>query len=135
MQNSGCTFGQLHCVVPSLIVDVSLIFKVQKKLSIGHYREQQRQNILLKILNRERSGYFNYEKLKSHIKIPYKEIPTSLAFCLKDIVPVCYLENHIFMGLTACGQFLIKTLIWVKIISYLNCMIESYTQHLQCHLV
>jgi DDB1- and CUL4-associated factor 15 len=56
----------------------------------------------------QRNGYFNSGDLKSHEKIPYKEVPSSLAFCLKDIVPVCYLENHIFMGLTSCGQFLIS---------------------------
>lgn len=76
--------------------------------SAGHrLKQKSAENIIFKILNRERSSFFNFPNLKSHSD-PYKEVPSALSFCLKDIVPICYLESHIFMGLTSCGQFLIR---------------------------
>lgn len=71
-----------------------------KKANKVHQIKQKKcsENIILKITNREKSGFFNASNnLKSHSS-PYKEIPSSLSFCLKDIVPICYLESHIFMG-------------------------------------
>lgn len=35
-------------------------------------------------------------------------MPERLRYCLRDILPFCYLEHHVFMGLTACGQFLVS---------------------------
>ncbi|XP_058057363.1 uncharacterized protein LOC131208582 [Anopheles bellator] len=66
------------------------------------------QNVLLKVLNREHSGYFTTGLNRRYHEEPFQEVPGHLQFCLKDIVPYCYLNNHIFMGLTSCGQFLLS---------------------------
>ncbi|XP_055607537.1 uncharacterized protein LOC129755166 [Uranotaenia lowii] len=66
------------------------------------------ENIALKVLNRQHCGYFSTGLNKRSHKVPYREVPEHLSFCLKEIVPYCYLQGHVFMGLTACGQFLIS---------------------------
>ncbi|XP_050087614.1 uncharacterized protein LOC126572392 [Anopheles aquasalis] len=66
------------------------------------------QNVLLKVLNREHSGYFSTGLNKRSHQQPYQEVPEHLQYCLKDIVPYCFLDGHIFMGLTSCGQFLLS---------------------------
>lgn len=70
--------------------------------------EDKRQNILLKLVHRQRTGHFTNHAKKQTRQAPFAKVPPHLSFCLKDIIPCCYLESHIFMGLTACGQFLIS---------------------------
>ncbi|XP_050068332.1 uncharacterized protein LOC126556847 [Anopheles maculipalpis] len=66
------------------------------------------QNVLLKVLNREHSGYLATGLNKRSHQQPFQEVPEQLQFCLKSIVPYCFLSGHIFMGLTSCGQFLLS---------------------------
>ncbi|EAT42239.1 AAEL006208-PA, partial [Aedes aegypti] len=66
------------------------------------------ENILLKVLNREHSGYFSTGLNKRSHREAFREVPSHLSFCLKEIVPYCYLQGHVFMGLSACGQFLLS---------------------------
>lgn len=66
------------------------------------------ENVLLKVLNREHCGYFSTGLNKRSHREAFREIPTHLSFCLKEIVPYCYLQGHVFMGLSACGQFLLS---------------------------
>ncbi|XP_040159586.1 uncharacterized protein LOC120898176 [Anopheles arabiensis] len=66
------------------------------------------QNVLLKVLTRQHSGYLASGLNKRSHEQPFPEVPEQLQFCLKSIVPYCYLNGHIFMGLTSCGQFLLS---------------------------
>ncbi|XP_039445838.1 uncharacterized protein LOC120425387 [Culex pipiens pallens] len=66
------------------------------------------ESVLLKVLNREHSGVFAGGLTRKSRELPFREVPEHLHFCLKEIVPYCYLQGHVFMGLTACGQFLIS---------------------------
>lgn len=64
-------------------------------------------SVLKKIFNRSATGYFNSTAThKSHQKSFTHE--SALKFCLKDIIPYGNLNDHIFMGLSACGNFLIS---------------------------
>ncbi|XP_055617132.1 uncharacterized protein LOC129762672 [Toxorhynchites rutilus septentrionalis] len=65
-------------------------------------------NVLLKVLNRQHSGFFSSGLNKRSHQAAFREVPEHLSFCLKEIVPYCYLQGHVFMGLSACGQFLIS---------------------------
>ncbi|XP_037027294.1 uncharacterized protein LOC119068035 isoform X2 [Bradysia coprophila] len=66
------------------------------------------QNVVYKLVNREQTGVFsNHQRIKSKQQA-YSTVPNRLSFRLKDIVPYCYLKGHVFMGLTACGQFLLS---------------------------
>lgn len=38
----------------------------------------------------------------------FERIPPRLRFCLMDIVPMPYLREHVFMGFSQCGQFLLS---------------------------
>ncbi|XP_019541474.3 uncharacterized protein LOC109412287 [Aedes albopictus] len=66
------------------------------------------ENVLLKVLNREHCGYFSTGLNKRSHREAFREVPAHLSFCLKEIVPYCYLKGHVFMGLSACGQFLLS---------------------------
>ncbi|XP_065079248.1 uncharacterized protein LOC135702160 [Ochlerotatus camptorhynchus] len=66
------------------------------------------ENVLLKVLNREHCGYFSTGLNKRSHREAFREVPEHLSFCLKEIVPYCYLQGHVFMGLSACGQFLLS---------------------------
>ncbi|XP_058463130.1 uncharacterized protein LOC131437654 [Malaya genurostris] len=66
------------------------------------------ENILLKVLNRQHCGYFNTGLNQRSNRAAFRQVPDHLSFCLKDIVPYCYLQGHVFMGLSACGQFLVS---------------------------
>lgn len=82
----------------------------EETASGGHSkcRKKRSVNVLHKIINRARSGFFNSSiNQKSNDKI-FTQIPSELKFCLKDIVPFCYLADHVFMGLSLCGTFLIS---------------------------
>jgi DDB1- and CUL4-associated factor 15 len=65
------------------------------------------QNILMKILNRESTGFFNQSQ-RSRCNNKELNRDTTLKICLKDIIPFRYLNDHIFMGLSSCGNFLIS---------------------------
>lgn len=80
-------------------------------------RKKKSVNVLQKVINRAQFGFFNSSIKRSNEKI-FTQIPSELKFCLKDIVPFCY-SDHVFMGLSLCGTFLI---------SYrrLNCENESF---------
>ncbi|XP_067617826.1 uncharacterized protein [Eurosta solidaginis] len=66
-------------------------------------------NLVQKIFNRERTGSFacktRYMLAPGRV---FDQVPNRLRFCLKDIVPNCFLQGHMFMGLSACGQFLLS---------------------------
>lgn len=68
----------------------------------------KRQNVLLKLMNQERTGYFSKSSLYKVKQPAFHQVPSRLSFCLKEIVPYCYLQGHVFMGLTICGQFLLS---------------------------
>lgn len=76
--------------------------------SFGGGAQDNHQNILVKLIHRQRSGYFSNHFKKKTRQLPFPVVPIQLSYCLKDIIPCCYLEGHIFMGLSACGQFLIS---------------------------
>lgn len=68
-------------------------------------KQQRQQTIFSKILNRSATGYFSSPitcKSNQETFTP-KECQK---ICLKDIIP--HLSDHIFMGLTSCGNFLIS---------------------------
>jgi DDB1- and CUL4-associated factor 15 len=71
-------------------------------------RKRSDENILLKLTNRSRFGFFNNSINKKSNDRTIKHIPPEMRFCLKDIVPFCYLTNQIYMGLSYCGNFLIS---------------------------
>ncbi|KAG7299849.1 hypothetical protein JYU34_016869 [Plutella xylostella] len=64
-------------------------------------------NIVHKLFNRE---IYGRTARKKHEKSPkmFERIPARLRFCLMDIVPINYLREHIFMGFSQCGQFLLS---------------------------
>lgn len=64
-------------------------------------------NVLKKILIRASSGYFNNLIINKSHQTTFKN-DSVLKFCLKDIIPFRYLTDHIFMGLSSCGNFLIS---------------------------
>ncbi|XP_055525747.1 uncharacterized protein LOC129718735 [Wyeomyia smithii] len=66
------------------------------------------ENVALKVLSRQHCGYFNTGLNKRSHQVAFREVPQYLSFCLKEIVPCCYLKGHVFMGLSACGQFLLS---------------------------
>lgn len=66
-----------------------------------------KQLILTKILNRSSSGFFNQSIHNKSNQTTFSNEP-ALKFCLKDIIPYRNLNDHIFMGLSSCGNFLIS---------------------------
>jgi hypothetical protein len=70
-------------------------------------RKRNSINILQKIINRQNTGFFNENITKKSNEYSFKHIPAELRFCLKDLIPFCYL-NQFFIGLTLCGNFLIS---------------------------
>lgn len=65
-------------------------------------------NWVIKILPFQQFGAFNSRQNGKSDELPFLKIPERLRFCLRDIVPYCYLDDHVFMGLTSCGQFLLS---------------------------
>uniref|UniRef100_A0A182JVS0 DDB1- and CUL4-associated factor 15 WD40 repeat-containing domain-containing protein n=1 Tax=Anopheles christyi TaxID=43041 RepID=A0A182JVS0_9DIPT len=51
------------------------------------------QNVLLKVLTRQHSGYLATGLNKRSHQQPFPEVPEQLQFCLKSIVPYCYLNG------------------------------------------
>lgn len=64
--------------------------------------------MLVMFPNLQRFGIFSNRPTAKRNVLPFQKVPERLSFRLKDIVPFCYLDNHVFMGLTACGQFLLS---------------------------
>jgi DDB1- and CUL4-associated factor 15 len=70
-------------------------------------RKRVNKQILTRIINRSSTGYFSSSlNHKFHQKTFGSD--HVLKFCLKDIIPFRYLNDHIFMGLSSCGNFLIS---------------------------
>ncbi|XP_041976389.1 uncharacterized protein LOC121731112 [Aricia agestis] len=63
-------------------------------------------NIVHKIFNREVFG--STSRRSNGKRKVFDKIPPRLRFCLMDIVPIQYLRQHIFMGFSQCGQFLLS---------------------------
>lgn len=66
-----------------------------------------KQLILTKVLNRSSTGFFNQSIHNKSNQKTFNHEP-ALKFCLKDIIPYRNLNDHIFMGLSSCGNFLIS---------------------------
>ncbi|XP_053602321.1 uncharacterized protein LOC128670574 [Plodia interpunctella] len=64
-------------------------------------------NIVHKLFNREIYGSITRKSNERSRKI-FEKIPPRLRFCLIDIVPMAYLREHVFMGFSQCGQFLLS---------------------------
>lgn len=70
-------------------------------------RRTKNRNIFMKILNRGSTGFFN-QSMRCRSNNKRIDNDSTLRICLKDIIPFRYLDDHIFMGLSACGNFLIS---------------------------
>ncbi|XP_052750385.1 uncharacterized protein LOC113514615 [Galleria mellonella] len=64
-------------------------------------------NIVHKLFNREIFGSTSRKSNDKNRKM-FERIPPRLRFCLMDIVPMSYLREHVFMGFSQCGQFLLS---------------------------
>ncbi|XP_075970948.1 uncharacterized protein LOC142973208 [Anticarsia gemmatalis] len=64
-------------------------------------------NIVHKLFNRETFGCTSRRSNDRSRKV-FERIPPRLRFCLMDIVPMSYLREHVFMGFSQCGQFLLS---------------------------
>ncbi|XP_035459348.2 uncharacterized protein LOC118282391 isoform X2 [Spodoptera frugiperda] len=64
-------------------------------------------NIVHKLFNRETFGGTS-RKSNDRGRRVFERIPPRLRFCLMDIVPLSYLTEHVFMGFSQCGQFLLS---------------------------
>ncbi|XP_031633337.1 uncharacterized protein LOC116347070 isoform X2 [Contarinia nasturtii] len=95
----------------------------KKNDSNSSLRKSTSQNIIFKLQNRERSGYFTDKISHKDRKLAFVRVPRRLQFCLKEIVPYCYLTGHVFMGLTICGQFMLS----YKIISDEDSALNNYS--------
>lgn len=51
------------------------------------YSQDHRQNVVLKLLNRERMGCFASSSQKRVKENAFKKVPSRLSFVLKDIIP------------------------------------------------
>lgn len=65
------------------------------------------QNVFTKVLNRGSTGYFNSSMTARSNSTKFNN-DSLIKIYLKDIVPFRFLNEHIFMGLTICGNFLIS---------------------------
>lgn len=82
--------------------------KATTSASSSKSRKKQSFNVLQKIVNRSQSSWFNSQIDRHSNEKIFSQIPPDLKFCLKDIVPFCFLADHVFMGLSLCGTFLIS---------------------------
>ncbi|XP_050676004.1 uncharacterized protein LOC126972951 isoform X2 [Leptidea sinapis] len=64
-------------------------------------------NIILRLFNREIYGNTS-RRFNENTQKVFDKIPPRLRFCLMDIVPMQYFGNHVFMGFSQCGQFLLS---------------------------
>ncbi|XP_013103572.1 uncharacterized protein LOC106084434 [Stomoxys calcitrans] len=76
---------------------------------VGNFRDDlikcRQQNWAKKLLQREYMGNLRFCR---DTKPLLSAVPKRLRFCFKDLVPVNFLQGHMFMGLSACGQFLLS---------------------------
>lgn len=75
----------------------------RRRLVKPRKKRPNRQMLLTKIVNREISGYFN-KNLQNKSHQQQFSSANVLKFCLKDIIPFRDINDHIFMGLTLCGN-------------------------------
>ncbi|XP_030036836.2 uncharacterized protein LOC115452437 [Manduca sexta] len=71
------------------------------------YTSANSSNIVHKLFNREILGCTSRRYNERSRKV-FDKIPPRLRFCLMDIVPMSYLREHVFMGFSQCGQFLLS---------------------------
>lgn len=89
-----------------LINDLPTVVDYQLQ-AVNNKLRKKNENILKRLTNRESTGYFNNNlQHKSNLNA-FEKIPEDLQFCLKEIIPYCYL-NQVYMGLSSCGQFLLS---------------------------
>ncbi|XP_075150533.1 uncharacterized protein LOC142224635 [Haematobia irritans] len=62
-------------------------------------------NLARKLHRREYMGNLRFCR---DTKPLFSAVPKRLRFCFKDLVPLNFLQGHMFMGLSACGQFLLS---------------------------
>ncbi|KAH8359471.1 hypothetical protein KR093_006955 [Drosophila rubida] len=71
--------------------------------------QSRTRNLVQMLFDRERTGYFSgLSRAGQKQKLPYEEVPNRLKLYLKDVLASNAVEGHIFMGLTACGQYMIS---------------------------
>ncbi|EDW13996.1 uncharacterized protein LOC6572426 [Drosophila mojavensis] len=71
--------------------------------------QSRTRNLVQMLYDRERTGFFSgRSRAGQKQKLPYDQVPNRLKLYLKDVLASNALEGHIFMGLTACGQYMIS---------------------------
>ncbi|XP_023174258.2 uncharacterized protein LOC111601751 [Drosophila hydei] len=71
--------------------------------------QSRTRNLVQMLYDRERTGFFSGQsRAGQKQKLPYDQVPNRLKLYLKDVLASNALEGHIFMGLTACGQYMIS---------------------------
>ncbi|XP_022210853.2 uncharacterized protein LOC111066489 [Drosophila obscura] len=66
-------------------------------------------NLAQMLYDRERSGFFSgTSRAGQKQQLPYDRVPNRLKLYLKDVIASNVMEGHIFMGLTACGQYMLS---------------------------
>ncbi|XP_030559819.1 uncharacterized protein LOC115761928 [Drosophila novamexicana] len=71
--------------------------------------QSRTRNLVQMLYDRERTGFFSGQSREGQKqKLPYDQVPNRLKLYLKDVLASNALEGHIFMGLTACGQYMIS---------------------------
>ncbi|KAH8241949.1 hypothetical protein KR038_003162, partial [Drosophila bunnanda] len=66
-------------------------------------------NLVQMLYDRERTGFFSgSSRACQKPQLPYDRVPNRLKLYLKDVLASNVMEGHIFMGLTACGQYLLS---------------------------
>ncbi|XP_060647869.1 LOW QUALITY PROTEIN: uncharacterized protein LOC132785685 [Drosophila nasuta] len=71
--------------------------------------QSRTRNLVQMLFDRERTGYFSgASRAGQKQKLPYDKVPNRLKLYLKDVLASNAVEGHIFMGLTACGQYMIS---------------------------
>ncbi|KAH8307564.1 hypothetical protein KR044_003005 [Drosophila immigrans] len=71
--------------------------------------QSRTRNLVQMLFDRERTGFFSgLSRAGQKQKLPYEKVPNRLKLYLKDVLASNAVEGHIFMGLTACGQYMIS---------------------------
>ncbi|XP_034487357.1 uncharacterized protein LOC117791657 [Drosophila innubila] len=71
--------------------------------------QSRTRNLVQMLFDRERTGHFSgISRAGQKQKLPYERVPNRLKLYLKDVLASNAVEGHIFMGLTACGQYMIS---------------------------
>ncbi|XP_017079895.2 uncharacterized protein LOC108113723 [Drosophila eugracilis] len=66
-------------------------------------------NLVQMLYDRERTGFFSgSSRAGQKQQLPYDRVPNRLKLYLKDVLASSLMEGHIFMGLTACGQYMLS---------------------------